>query len=231
MRPVVKYQVGIVCPSNNEEITISYVNYRNAKPFLEANLGPYCTYCERPISDESMHVEHIKPKAKFQNLETKWINFVVSCHRCNGTDNKGEKVPKLNSTHFPTVQNTFRSFVYHDDGRVLINNTLSLSEQTKADKLMNLVNLHLIKGDPNHKEMDKRYERRKSTFKLAIRYLQMWESNEITNPIIIIELAKERGHWSIWMQVFYKHLNIQMELIKAFKGTYEDCLLTDINRL
>lgn len=231
MRPVVKYQVGVKCTVTNKVINKSYLDYRSAKPFLEANIGPYCTYCERPISDESMHVEHIKPKAKFQNLKTKWINFVVSCHRCNGTDNKGEKVLKLNSTHFPTIQNTYKSFVYHDDGRVTINNSLDISEQEKVKKLINLVNLHLILGDPDHKEKDKRYERRKSTFKLANRFLQMFESNEITNPIIIIELAKERGHWSIWMQVFTNHHNIQNELIKAFNGTYKDCIAKDINRL
>jgi uncharacterized protein (TIGR02646 family) len=231
MRPITKYLVNSICPVTRSLINRTYSDYKSAKPYLTANLGPYCSYCERPISDESMHVEHIKPKNKYTQLETQWINFLVSCQRCNGKDNKSDKIPKLNLTHFPTINNTFKSFVYHDDGRVSVNSALIGIEKNKANQLLKLVNLHLIKGDPNHKEKDKRDELRRTSFILAKRYLNMWESNEFTNIDIIIDLAKERGNWSIWMQVFSNHKNIQLELINAFNGTYIDCLIKNINKL
>lgn len=63
-----------------------FADYDDAKPFLLARLGPFCSYCERRIPT-NLAVEHIQPKGvpKYAPLEKTWDNFLLACVNCNST--------------------------------------------------------------------------------------------------------------------------------------------------
>ncbi len=65
--------------------------YKQAAGPLTHNMGPYCSYCESPVSG-LLEVEHLAPKSEFPLLSTTWDNFLLSCSPCNAT--KGNR-PRL----------------------------------------------------------------------------------------------------------------------------------------
>ena len=93
MRPVTKLKPGdsiTLIDKTRHQIQAIYKPYGNAKEPLAANIGEYCSYCERPVSDAALAVEHIKAKGlpKYKYLQFEWLNFLLACARCNGADNK-----------------------------------------------------------------------------------------------------------------------------------------------
>lgn len=229
MRPVNKWPVGTV--HGLHTIQLIYNPWSSAKPYLEANLGAYCSYCETRIFDEGMHVEHVKPKSKFKSLKYSWVNFLVSCQRCNGPDNKGEKKVVFNNIHLPHRNNTYKSISYYSNGSVTVTPGLSAAETAKAQALINLVGLDKMLGHPNYHVGDKRYERRSESWHLANRYKTDYETpNTNLTPRFIAEFAAQNGFWSVWMKVFENHNDVLNELIISFKGTFANCRTTDVNR-
>ena len=60
------------------------------KEALRKSTSGKCMYCESKMEPISYaHVEHIKPKSKFPELEFEWTNLGFSCQICN--TNKGSK--------------------------------------------------------------------------------------------------------------------------------------------
>ena len=231
MRPVNKWPVGHVY--NTHTILNDYNPYSSSKPYLEANIGRYCSYCERIIDDEAMHVEHVQPYslAKYKSLEYTWTNFLVSCHRCNGKDTKSNKDVVFVNTHLPHLNNTFKSISYYADGSVRADTNLVGVELARAKFLIDLVGLDRIKGHPKHLEGDKRAERRSNAWEYAERCKSDYEllGSSLTPNFIAVTAAKI-GHWSVWMKVFERHDNVRSELISAFNNTFSDCRTTDVNR-
>jgi uncharacterized protein (TIGR02646 family) len=229
MRPVCKWSFpSTIKPELEEE----YNPYSEAKPFLEENLGGYCSYCEKPCTDEGLHVEHIQPKATglYPNLQYKWSNFLLSCQRCNGTDNKGDKDVILNDIHLPHINNTFRSIKYGKGGTVAVNPALPLHQQTKAQALIDLVGLDKNPAHPDYLLKDKRWSRRKTAWDLAERYLKKYNTSPF-GPDIIVDLAKGCGFWSVWMTVFENIIPIRDALVNDFHDyTYKDCYNKDVDR-
>jgi hypothetical protein len=74
----------------------------------------------------------------------------LACGRCNGRDNKSNKVVDFSLIHFPHLNNTFLSFEYHEGGYVKVNPALAGISQTKAENLINLVGLDKIPGNPKY---------------------------------------------------------------------------------
>lgn len=229
MRPVNKWKVGHII--GLESIKESYNPYSSAKPHLESNLGCFCSYCEIPITDEAMHIEHVKPQLLNPSLKFKWSNFLVSCHRCNGTDNKGQKPVIFKSIYLPHRNNTYKCIEYHASGLVSVKSGLSTIEIQKTQNLIELVGLHLMKGNPDHKNGDKRAERRQSVYKLAIKYESEYRKGNISSIQYIVDLALGKGFWSVWMQVFNYQPLVLNELINSFQGTQPDCLTSNIDRV
>jgi uncharacterized protein (TIGR02646 family) len=63
------------------------------KEVLRKSASGKCMYCENKIEHNSFaHVEHIKPKSKFPELEFVWENLGYCCQSCN--TNKGKKYDK-----------------------------------------------------------------------------------------------------------------------------------------
>jgi hypothetical protein len=109
------------------------------KDALRKSTAGKCMYCEAKIEHTSYaHVEHIKPKAKFPELEFEWDNLGFSCQICN--TNKGQKydetVPFINPySENPEDHVVFLSFyLFPKQGS-------ERGEYTKTELDLNRVNL------------------------------------------------------------------------------------------
>jgi len=77
------------CP-NPAALEKSNYKHRDNKEALRKSTSGKCMYCEAKIEHVGhFHVEHIKPKKKFPELEFVWENLGISCPCCN--ENKGDK--------------------------------------------------------------------------------------------------------------------------------------------
>lgn len=219
MRPIEKWNPG------QNGVKATYNPWSNAKEKLAENLGEYCSFCEKPVSDEALHVEHIQPKGlpKYDSLKYDWNNFLLSCQRCNGPDNKGVKDVIINEIHLPNRNNTALSISYGDYGMVVINPALKGQSKTKAQKLIDLVGLEMMPGVPDYKRKDKRWERRKNIWELAVRYYDKYQTELVTDVQIIVDLAIATGFWSVWYSVFKGIPEILKPLIEQFPGTSLQC--------
>lgn len=70
------------------------VGYGNARGPLIQNFGQLCDYCEMPVQDSSLAVEHILPKSQFPDVMLNYDNFFLACPVCNSI--KGSKPTYLN---------------------------------------------------------------------------------------------------------------------------------------
>ena len=57
MRPIEKWAVGHINPETQKAILKKYSPHSKAKPDLDDNLGPYCSYCE--VFNTTAQVDHI----------------------------------------------------------------------------------------------------------------------------------------------------------------------------
>lgn len=230
MRPVKKAKAGDtlvdITGGLNTSIIVQdqYKPYRTAKQPLAINLGEYCSFCEVPKCDEALHVEHVAYQKGHPNLEFSWSNFLLSCQRCNGGDNKGVTDVILADIHLPHQNNTLLSIQYTIGGMVRIHPNLEKDslEYTKAQKLIDLVGLDKRPGHKKHLPNDKRWNRRRIAWQLATKYLQKWE-NKTIEVDTIMDLAKSNGFFSVWFSVFEYHSEIRKALVKAFSGTATAC--------
>lgn len=115
MRPVLKFAT----PQYNA------AEYDVMRLYLFESLGPYCSYCEQPVSNDTA-VEHKIPKSEnkgFQEFQYQWRNLLLACHTCNSA--KGARphrydVPGANEgwveTHLPEswYQETLKLWVWPD---------------------------------------------------------------------------------------------------------------------
>jgi uncharacterized protein (TIGR02646 family) len=228
MRPVRKWEHTdyTILPPINE----FYMPYQDAKPDLERNLGGYCSYCEIPVSDYAAHVEHIQPKSltQYVSLQYSWSNFLLSCARCNGKDNKGKKDVVFETVHLPHLNNTYISIIYGEGGTVEANKNLKNQELANANALINLVGLDKKPGHPHYLTGDKRCYKRMEVWELAMRKLDSYNQHKI-DELVILELAKGYGFWSIWFSVFINVFEVKKLLVMNFSGTERTCFDENFN--
>jgi len=225
MRPVSKLKPGdsvTLLDGTTHEVQTTYKPYQNAKDPLAANIANYCSYCEKPITDEASAIEHVQAKSltKYVHLEFAWSNFLLACSRCNGADNKWNKDVVFGNIHLPHLNNTMLSIEYGQGGFVQVHSNLIVGspEYQKAKALIDLVGLDKCPG----KFGDNRWQRRFEVWKLATKYEQKYTQEETTIEIII-DLALPRGFFSVWFTVFKNHPEIRAALIRNFAGTTVQC--------
>jgi len=227
MRPVEKWPVGFVFSQGI--VQTDYKPYQKAKPVLNENLGPYCSYCEvaeHAIRSEA--VEHTLPKSFNAALATKWANFLLGCSICNAMDNKGNVNPSA-ACHFPHKNNTFMSFEYTPIGAVVVNPALqnSLSIQG-AQELLDLTGVG--KMPQVDQASDNRWEHRRVSWMLAKKYLNKYLSKTCAADQLdvidsIVDLIQNRGNWSVWFTVFKGQDDVRKALLDVnnFPGTAVNC--------
>lgn len=228
MRPVKKWLPSFQYQDeqgNIQTIRAIYNPYGDAAEPLEKNIGLYCSYCEVFSSD--LQVEHVIP---YQQIEDKfsntgslskyhWNNFLLGCARCNGKSCKTDKYVYLPQILLPHRNDTYHALVYRESGEVFVNSTLSASNQNKAQALIDLVKLN---RDIGEKSRDYRTRLRRNAWTLATKQRGNYEKNpspEMLNNLV--ELARQRGFFSIWHTVFQDHPKVQAALRAGFAGTHE----------
>jgi uncharacterized protein (TIGR02646 family) len=188
----------------------------DAKVPLELRIGRMCSYCERHRSD-ALHVEHKKPKERYPGSKLKWDNFLLSCSNCNS----GKSFSRIIINHYlwPDSDNTFRCFMYHDDGSVRINRNLPKWIRKKARRTYFLIGLDKHPGawrEPTDK--DNRWTDRRGAFTSISALRDMLAENDTVNQRDRLELQIEK-HFSIWMEVFRDDFDMKGRIIRKMLGT------------
>ena len=233
MRPVQKYNIGHVL-SDGQTVKAEYNPYGNANPVLQENLGHYCSYCE--VFNSDLDVEHIISKNQDSNLETSWNNFLISCRRCNGRDNKTNKPVDFSKLYMPHLNNSLLPFEYKEGGVISINQDLDANQKEKAQNTFNLLGLDKYPGNPSYRPTskypqgfppgDKRWEHRRSAWDIAVSKRSDYK-NKIISAEKIAEFATQRGFFSVWFAVFKAHTEVKQQLVSAFNGTAINCFNSD----
>lgn len=222
MRPLKKQDAGHVF-DNGAVVLSKYQNHRDAFDALFQNLDNYCAYCEVFTAD--LHVEHIISKDQDPAKELDWYNFLLSCPRCNGRDNKGSKPIDFNAVYYPHINNTLFALKYREGGFVEANDTLAPPQKEKAEALIDLLGLDKYPFNPKYPHGfasgDRRWDFRREAWELAQSKLKDYQ-NGILTANNIAEYARQRGFFSVWFNVFDIHIDVKKALVEAFRGTDHD---------
>jgi hypothetical protein len=176
---------------------------------LTAQLGKYCSYCERYISI-GLAVEHVLPKSLHPELETTWTNFLLGCTNCNSV--KGAQDIGIDDSLWPDRDNTLLAIVYAKGGLVTLPNGLNAVQQLKAQTLLDLVGLqrHPAASGTKPARRDKRWQDRDNVWELAEKcrenFKKLGQADEAKK--LVLEVAKSRGFFSVWMIVFENYPDI-----------------------
>jgi uncharacterized protein (TIGR02646 family) len=117
--------------------------------------GSYCcVYCERKITVEESHIEHIKPKSQYRSDTFNYVNLTVSCEEEEVTVNditrnlricghhKGNRFDEDNFIN-PVRDNPEDFFTYDETaGEIVPLETLSAEKLGKVEYTINLLNLN-----------------------------------------------------------------------------------------
>jgi uncharacterized protein (TIGR02646 family) len=195
----------------------NFSDFHDAKPWLMAKLGQYCSYCERQMST-SLAVEHILHKSGYPELEGRWENFLLSCDNCNSTKRTKEVI--AGTILLPDRDNTFSALAYTPDGQVKTRAALDLTTRRMAEDLRELVGLNTRL---RHGDAGGRITQRKGVWAIAVDAksdLQISLGNrQVINQIV--RSASANGFFSIWMAVFEDYPEMKKRFIDAFPGTRE----------
>lgn len=206
-----------------------YKEYQDAQQDLIQKLGEYCSYCERWIAS-AIHVEHKLPKEEYPTHKNSWGNFLLSCPNCNSA--KGHGQITLDDYLWPDKDDTFSAFVYDGEGRVYPNpnvtDTGMIQKIKNAWKLSGL-NKHFDISFPEMEKptnKDNRWLHRREEWQKADRAKRNLDlNNTLEAKANIIDLAKARGMFSIWMTVFKDNSEVRKLIIEAFPSTNTEVFL------
>jgi uncharacterized protein (TIGR02646 family) len=219
MRPVER---GVV-PLDENGNSVQFKEYADAREYLVARLGDYCSYCEMQFSTPA--VEHIQPKSLAAELEKDWNNFLLACPSCNSVkSNKTINASNFHEYFWADCDNTFRAFQYEKDRAPQVADNLTDEKQQIAQNTLELTGLDRERGHPKFSRKDKRCDKRNEAWAKAERAkfnLSRLPIDEMREQII--DTATSTGFWSVWMTVFADDVEMRRRLIDAFCGTSKNC--------
>lgn len=218
MRPVLRGP----WPTNADGSRKSYAVYGNAKPDLFDRLDAYCSYCERPLKTAEAEVEHMLPKNRYPDDESNWENYLLACKACN--TKKGNKDTRpLADFVWPDRDSTLACFLYEVDGTVSAAPGLDPQLRTRAQASLDLLDAGF--SNQINSFADDRYEQRLRALgiiRIAQHSLQEQDSPSVR--LLVLELARATGFWSIWIACFGQDADLRQRLIQAWRGTDESRL-------
>jgi uncharacterized protein (TIGR02646 family) len=217
MRPIVK-----TIKENRDGSPLTFRHWKAAKNLLLAELGNYCSFCEREGYKSSLDVEHILPKGidKYDHLRNRWDNFLLACKNCNSI--KGSKDFDSNETYLPHQDNLLTTIEILDGGTIRIKQNLSNEEERKTKNFIALVGIDRDPSHPLYSDKDDRWNSRMKIWDIANGFLSDYQNNNIRLERII-QTAGFSGFWSIWFTVFREFPEVKREFISRFPGTDEAC--------
>jgi uncharacterized protein (TIGR02646 family) len=216
MRPVERGEL----PTDNASQPKQFSQYQDARGDLIDRLGEYCSYCEMHL-DASLAVEHVQPKALNEALKLDWNNFLLGCPSCNST--KNDKLVNLDDYYWPDLDNTYRVFEYSKGGLVRVNLSLTEEKKQRAQKTIELTGLDKLSPN-NLQRSDRRQSNRREAWDIAERSLaNLKKRNSPEMRDQIVETAKAKGFWSVWMTVFQDEVDMLKQFIATFPGTCTNC--------
>ena len=204
---------------------LDYIDYQDAKPDLVARLGPYCSFCERPVLTQ-LAVEHIQPKGlpQYSHLVGRWNNFLLACVNCNST--KRYKNVVLADVLLPDRDNTWVAFRYGPDGSIessfqarvngleaVANNTLKLIGLDKAA-------INTLDENGQRVALDRMSQRMEVWLEAEEAKVDL--QNNPHNVVLrsyVVKLAQKTGFFSVWLTVFDGDDDMKSRLIDAFPST------------
>ena len=213
MRPVLRGP----WPTKEDGSRKSYAVYGNAKPDLFDRLDAYCSYCERPLKTAEAEVEHMLPKDRYPDDESNWENYLLACKACNTKKGKKDTRP-LENFVWPDRDRTSAYFAYHADGSV--SPAAGLGAQLAARTQATLGLLDAGFSTKIESFADDRFEQRLATLgivSIAQQLLQEQDSPAVR--LLVIELARATGFWSIWITTLGHDAELRQRLIQAWRGT------------
>lgn len=213
MRPVERGGV----PRDDQGVAKVFAAYGDARDDLLARLGSFCSYCEMRI-ENAPNVEHVSPKSRDAERERDWNNLLLACNHCNPTKGSGKR--HLDDHLWPD-RDTARAFRYDESGRVEPVEGLPEDTQRRALLTRNMIGLDPRK--PTEASL-RRFKHRQDAWTIATNSrerLRAHSSAALRDTIV--DLARSRGYWSIWMTVFADDPDMRRRLIAGFRGTSAAC--------
>lgn len=146
---------------------------------------------------------------------------MLACTNCNSI--KRWQVFSRPDCYWPDIDNTARAFQYQD-GLITVNIDLTLEQQIKARRTIELTGLDRRPGHHRLSPRDKRWQDRQDVWDIA-QYLRgiLATQDTVDTRQNILKIALSHGFWSVWMTVFTDDVDMRRRLIEAFPGTCQDC--------
>ena len=129
--------------------------YEEVVSSLEKEQGGICCYCENELRKDSQHIEHLKPRSKFPNLDLEYSNLLLSCgnpQNSNPDPRCGVKKDDWYDVKLfvpPLDPNSEKKFTYTQDGRVEPASSLDLA----AEQTIEVLNLNQKKLRETRKQL------------------------------------------------------------------------------
>lgn len=193
-----------------------FARHQDARPFLLERMGPYCSYCERPIT-HLPHVEHVQPKRRHPKLECHWDNLLLGCTNCNGI--KGDGDVDLALYYWPDQHNTAALLAYAEGGLVGPRAGLGPADGDRVAKTIALTGL-----DRKESNTDFRRDLRREAWDVALDSRNDLRGSDCeAMRRQITRTAVGIGFFSVWMTVFREDADMRRRFIKEFRGTDPCC--------
>ncbi len=187
-------------------------DYRQAFELLAAQLGRYCSYCERWIAS-ALAVEHKVPKSAHPDLARSWSNLLLACATCNS-----HKSDKQAEVVWPDEDDTLDLIEYRPSGRVRPRPERDPVLASRAEALLSISGLDRTPAEAS--PSDFRWQDRLETWRMAQQAREDLAGQDTTAvQQSILRLAVTRGGFSIWFAVFSDRPEIRAALVKVFPGT------------
>lgn len=98
----------------------------------------YCGWSSSKYGGEVFHIEHIKSRESYPNLEDDYNNLALSCSICNTTKNKKELPNELDP-----ISENFQCLFYRTKiGAIVVNNLLEESDKELSRQCLNIIGLY-----------------------------------------------------------------------------------------
>jgi uncharacterized protein (TIGR02646 family) len=225
MRPVSK-----TTRTNDDGSPLTFKHWGDAKNELQAEIGSYCSFCEREGYRSSLDVEHILAKSlpKYNDHIYRWDNFLLGCKNCNST--KGSKDYDTDETYMPHINNLFHTLDIMEGGVIQIKEGITEEQKRRTKNFVDLVGLDRNQSHPDYSNKDDRWESRIKVWGIANNFRKDYDEKAIKLERIV-ETAQGYGYWSVWMTVFNQYPEVKKELINQFPGTTGACFDIDYKPL